>query len=146
MLLVPELLKLYKPTRQLHSSSDTSILCLPSVHTHLPGQRSFSYATLSGTVFLAKKGFETHLHLSNHLWSLTSSSCLVSSVYVCVLSCSCVCVCVCMVVCACVCLFWQCFGSLLHSGLCAPIWKKQERKKKAHNRVHHYYYQYYAQR
>ena len=39
-----ELLRIYKPTRQLRSSSDTAILCIPSVRTHLLGQRSFSYA------------------------------------------------------------------------------------------------------
>ena len=37
-----ELLRYYKPTRQLRSSSDTSILCIPTVHSL--GQRSFSYA------------------------------------------------------------------------------------------------------
>ena len=42
-----ELLKVYKPTCQLCSSSDTSILCLPVVCTHSLGQRSFSYAALS---------------------------------------------------------------------------------------------------
>ena len=39
-----ELLRIYKPTRQLRSSSDTSILCIPAVRTHSLGQRSFSYA------------------------------------------------------------------------------------------------------
>ena len=39
-----ELLKLYKPTNQLCSSSATSILCLPSVITHWLAQRYFSYA------------------------------------------------------------------------------------------------------
>ena len=39
-----ELLRIYKPTRQLRSSSDTSILCIPTVRTHSFGQRSFSYA------------------------------------------------------------------------------------------------------
>ena len=39
-----ELLTVYKPTHQLRSSSDTSILCLTSVCTHSLGQRSFSYA------------------------------------------------------------------------------------------------------
>ena len=34
-----ELVKAHKLTRQLRSCSDTSILCLPSVHTHLLGQR-----------------------------------------------------------------------------------------------------------
>ena len=39
-----ELLRIYKPTRQLRSSSDTSILCIATVRTHLFGQRSLSYA------------------------------------------------------------------------------------------------------
>ena len=39
-----ELLRIYKPTRQLRSSSDTSILCIPTVRTHSLGQRSFSCA------------------------------------------------------------------------------------------------------
>ena len=42
-----DLMKVYKPTRQLRSSSDTCILCLPSVCTHSLGQRSFSYAAPS---------------------------------------------------------------------------------------------------
>ena len=42
-----ELLAVYKPTCQLCSPSGTSILCLPSVHTHSLGQRSFSYDTSS---------------------------------------------------------------------------------------------------
>ena len=42
-----ELLRVYKPTLQLRSSSDTSILCIPTVHTHSLGQRSFSYAALA---------------------------------------------------------------------------------------------------
>ena len=39
-----ELLRIYKPTRQLRSPCDISILCLHSVGTHSLGQRSFSYA------------------------------------------------------------------------------------------------------
>ena len=38
-----ELLRIYKPTRQLHSSSDTSILCIPTVCTHLLGQKVISF-------------------------------------------------------------------------------------------------------
>ena len=45
-LLLTELLKVDKPTCQLHSSSDTPILYLPSVRTHSLGRRSFSYAAL----------------------------------------------------------------------------------------------------
>ena len=37
-----ELLRINKPTRQLRSSSDISILCIPTVGTHSLGQRSFS--------------------------------------------------------------------------------------------------------
>ena len=37
-----ELLRIYEPTHQLHSSSDTSIFCIPTTHTHSLGQRSFS--------------------------------------------------------------------------------------------------------
>ena len=40
-----ELLRINKPTHQLRSSSDTSILCIPTVRTHSLGQRSFSYAS-----------------------------------------------------------------------------------------------------
>ena len=42
-----ELPRIYKPTCQLSSSSDTSILCLRSVHTHSLGQRYFPCATPS---------------------------------------------------------------------------------------------------
>ena len=34
-----ELMRIYKPTRQLRSSSDTFILCIPTVRTHSLGQR-----------------------------------------------------------------------------------------------------------
>ena len=39
-----KLMRIYKQTRQLRSSSDTFILCVPTVHTHSLGQRSFAYA------------------------------------------------------------------------------------------------------
>ena len=39
-----DLPRIYKPTRQLRSSSDTFILCIPTVRTHSLGQWSFSYA------------------------------------------------------------------------------------------------------
>ena len=39
-----ELLRIYKPTRQLRLSSDSSILCIPTVRTHSFGHRLFSYA------------------------------------------------------------------------------------------------------
>ena len=68
-----ELLRIYKPTRQLRSSSDTSILCIPTVRTHSLGQKSLSYAapavwyTLpyeirsSSTISSFKSSLETHL-------------------------------------------------------------------------------------
>ena len=37
-------LRIYTPSRQLRSSSDNRILCVPSVKTKNFGQRSFSYA------------------------------------------------------------------------------------------------------
>ena len=46
---------------------------------------------LSGTDSLANLDHQTHSHLSNHLWNLTSSSYPIDSV------CVCVCVCVCAV-------------------------------------------------
>ena len=39
-----ELLRIYKPAHQLSSSSDTSILCIPTVRAHSLGQRAFSNA------------------------------------------------------------------------------------------------------
>ena len=61
-------LKIYKPTRQLHSSSDSSILCLPAVCTHSFGQRSFSYSAPSVWSSLpCKLDHQTHSHLLNYL-------------------------------------------------------------------------------
>ena len=63
-----ELLKIYKPTHQLHSSSDTSILCIPTVCTHSFSQRSFSYA--------AQAVWDTlpyEIRSSNTILSFTSS-------------------------------------------------------------------------
>ena len=78
----------YKPTHQLHSSSDTFILCCPSLCTHTCLVRDlFSYPELSGTVSLAKLDHQTHSRLLNHLRNLTSSSSF---------ACVCVCVCVCV--------------------------------------------------
>ena len=59
-----ELLRLYKPTHQLCSSSDTSIFCVPTVHTYLLGQRSFSYAGASS---------QEHSPLWNQVSSFKSS-------------------------------------------------------------------------
>ena len=39
-----KVLRIYTPSRQLRSSSDNRILCVPSVKTKTFGQRSFSYA------------------------------------------------------------------------------------------------------
>ena len=69
-----ELLKVYKPTCQLCSSSDTSILCLPFVCTQSLGQRSFSYAALSVWNSLPCEVRSSNMHLWNHIWNLTSSS------------------------------------------------------------------------
>ena len=62
-----ELLRIYKPTRQLRSSSDTSILCIPTVRTHSLGQRSFFYAapTVWNTLPY-ESGHPTPSHPSNH--------------------------------------------------------------------------------
>ena len=38
-----DLLKIYTPSRQLRSSADIRILCIPSVNTKSYGKRSFSY-------------------------------------------------------------------------------------------------------
>ena len=38
-----DLLKIYTPSRQLRSSADIRILCIPSVNTRSYGERSFSY-------------------------------------------------------------------------------------------------------
>ena len=68
---------------------------------HSPGQRSFFLLhCLSGAVFLLKLNCQTHSHLSNHLWTLTSSSyidfvCVSVCVCMCVFLCACVFVCVC---------------------------------------------------
>ena len=63
-----ELLAVYKPTCQLCSPSGTSILCLPSVHTHSLGQRSFSYDTSS-----VWKSLPWQVRSSNTLASYKSS-------------------------------------------------------------------------
>ena len=68
------LLTVYRPTRQLCSSSDTSVVCLPSACTHSLAQKSFSCAVLSGTVSLSELDHQTHSRLLNHHWNLTSSS------------------------------------------------------------------------
>ena len=40
---LPELVQIYTPSRPLRSSSDTRLLCIPSVRTKTYGQRSLSY-------------------------------------------------------------------------------------------------------
>ena len=49
---------------------------------------------MSGTVSHSKIDYETHSHLLNHLWNLTSSSYPIDSVCACVRACVRVCVCV----------------------------------------------------
>ena len=62
-----ELLRIYKPTRQLRSSFDTSILCIPTVCTHWLGQRSFSHAAPAVWNTLPYKiRSETPSYPSNH--------------------------------------------------------------------------------
>ena len=67
-----ELLTVYKPARQLRSSSASSILCAHA----LAWTKIFflCYNRLSGTVSLAKLGNQTHSNLSNNFWNLASSS------------------------------------------------------------------------
>ena len=67
-----ELLRICKPTRQLHSSSDTSIFCIPIVRTHSLSQRSCVCVCVcvlrrqSGTLSLTKWGHSTPSHPSNY--------------------------------------------------------------------------------
>ena len=63
---ITKLETVYKPTRQLRSS-DTSILCLTSVHTHSLGQMSFSYAAPSVWNSLLFKLDHQTLNLLNHV-------------------------------------------------------------------------------
>ena len=102
--------KIYKPTRQVGVSSNTPILCLPSVRTHLLGQRSFSYAVTSISSSLHCKVRSSdklrffRSSLKSHLLKLSywlHAWCL----------------------CACKSLFWLSFGSLLWNGLCATVWR-----------------------
>ena len=79
-----ELLRIYKPISQLGSSSDTAILCLPSVRTLSLGQRYFSYAAPSVWNTLTKSGHPTASHPSNHLSQLVFSSSPTVCVCVCV--------------------------------------------------------------
>ena len=110
-LLLTELLKVDKPTCQLHSSSDTPILYLPSVRTHSLGRRSFSYAAPSvWKLSLARLDHQTH----SPLWNIFEISPLKLSYWLCV----CVCVCTCLQK-----FVLTVFCSLLCDGLCAPIWR-----------------------
>ena len=114
--------------KRIFASSDASILCLPSVHTHSLSQRSFFFVQhhLSGTICLVKLG-NRHSHLSDHLWNFTSFSyptvcmhlrniifCVCELVCVCVYACMCVCVMWCMHACVCV---WAC----VPTSLCVSI-------------------------
>ena len=102
-----ELLQVYKPACQLHSSSDTSILWLPSVCTHLLGQRSISYAAPSVWNSLPCKVRSSNTLMSFIIYYL--------SFWLCACTHACVCVRACMHA-------QVCFCSLLCNGLCAPIW------------------------
>ena len=113
-------LEVSKTTRQLRSSSHTSILCLPSVCTHSLGQRSlillFSLRCLSGTLRYKVRSQSKLIpfHHSSHLCKRISSSCSILVDWVCVCVCvegggvrecvrACVRVCACGCVCVCVC-------------------------------------------
>ena len=101
-----ELLTVYKPTHHLCSSSDTSILSLPSVHMHSLGRRSFLMLHhLSGNS-LARLDHQTYSPLLNifEIFPLKLSYWL------------CVCVCLQKFV-------LTVFCSLLCDRLCAPIWR-----------------------
>ena len=93
---------------------------------------------LSGTVSLSKLD-QTHSHLLNHLWYLTSSSYPIDSVWVCVLACVGGWVCVCVggggVVWSGVygSLFWLCFV------LCFVMGYVLQFGDIAHKRVHYHY-------
>ena len=69
-----ELLRIYKPTCQLHSCSDTSILCILNVCTHLLGQRLFSYAAP-----VVRNTLPYKIRSSNTISSLKSSLIFFSS-------------------------------------------------------------------
>ena len=60
-----ELLRIYKPTRQLRLSSDTPILCIPTVRTHSLGH-FLTPRRQSGTLSLMKSGHPTPSHPSDH--------------------------------------------------------------------------------
>ena len=68
-----ELLEVYEPTRQLRSSSDTSILCLPSVRTHWLGQRSFAAAAAAAAALSVCSSLPCTVSSSSTLTSLKSS-------------------------------------------------------------------------
>ena len=118
-LLLTELLKVDKPTCQLHSSSDTPILYLPSVRTHSLGRRSFSYAAPSvWKLSLARLDHQTH----SPLWNIFEISPLKLSYWLCV----------CVCVHACRSLFWLCFV------LCCVMGCVLQFGETARERVHYY--------
>ena len=113
-------------------------------HTSLVRDLFLMLHHLSGTVSLAKLDHQTHSHLLNHLWNLTSSSYPIDSpciyVWVCVCVCACVraCVRVCVRVCvrACVCVHvcsqkfvLTVFCSLLCNGLCVHFGEMAHKKR-----------------
>ena len=113
-----ELLKVYKPTCQLHSSH-IFICCLPSVHSQSLDQRSFSYAVPS-----VWNSFPCKVRSSNTFTSFKSS---LKSPLLIKLS-NWLCVFMHLHAWACVGLFWLCFGSLRCNGLFAPIWRNSTQK------------------
>ena len=86
------------------------VLRLPSVSTHSFCQRSFSYAAQSvwNSLPCKTRSSNTLTSFKSHLFKLHNW----------------LCVCARARVCMCVSLFWLCFGSLLHYGLCAPRLEK----------------------
>ena len=83
-----ELLKAYKPTCHLRTSSDTAILCLPSVYMHMDAW-SVSYAALYMWYSLLWKVWSSStLTLSDHGWNLTSSSYPTDCLCICVSMCA----------------------------------------------------------
>ena len=75
-------------SRYFHSLSS---LC---VHTLTWSEIFFMLHRLSETVSHAKLDHQTHSHLLNHLWNLTSSSCSTFCLSLCARARACVCVCV----------------------------------------------------
>ena len=108
-----ELLKAYKPTCHLRTSSDTAILCLPSVYMHMYAW-SVSYAALYIWYSLLWKVWSSSTLTSFRSW--LKSHIFKLSYWLPVHTCQ--------HVCSYKLVFELYFGSLFCNGLCAPIWKK----------------------